>query len=103
MIAVLSQTVVPLDPRARITTACEEENPLVFLSAHMLCNPLHLAHKVVGQPFPLDSLLPTENNNATTQFVSGRHHVTAQFSDILFIVALLKDTANSFGCEAGTV
>ena len=56
MIAVLSQTVVPLDPMARITTACEEENPLVFLSAHMLCNPLHLAHKVVGQPFPLDSL-----------------------------------------------
>ena len=56
MIAVLSQAVVLLDSKARITTACEEENPLVFLSAHMLCNPLHLAHKVVGQPFPLDSL-----------------------------------------------
>ena len=69
--------------------------------AQMLCNPLHLAHKVVGHPFPLDSLLPTENNNATTQFVSGRYHVTAQFSDILFIVALLKDTANSSDCDAG--
>lgn len=56
MIAVLSQSVVLLDLRARITTACEEENPSVFLPAHMLCNPLHLAHKVVGQTFPLDSL-----------------------------------------------
>ena len=56
MIAVLSQTVVPLDPMARITTVCEEENPLVFLPAHMLCNPLHLAHKAVGHTFPLDSL-----------------------------------------------
>ncbi len=56
MIAVLSQAVVLLDPKARITTVREEEKPPVSLPAQMLCNPLHLVHKVVGQPFPLDSL-----------------------------------------------
>ena len=56
MIAVLSQAVVLLDPKARITTVREEEKPPVSLPAQMLCNPLHLANKVVGQPFPLDSL-----------------------------------------------
>ena len=33
-----------------------KKNPWFFLMAQMLCNPLHLAHKVVGHPFPLDSL-----------------------------------------------
>ena len=33
--------------------------------------------------------------------VSGRYHVTAQFSDILFIVALLWDMANSSDCDDG--
>ena len=56
MIAVLSQAVVLLDPKARITTVREEEKPQVSLPAQMLCNPLHLARKVVGHPFPLDSL-----------------------------------------------
>ena len=102
MIAVLSQSVVLLDLRARITTVREEEKPLVSLPAQMLCNPLHLAHKAVGQTVPLDALLPAENNYATTQSVSGRCYITTQFSDTHFIVALLRDTANSFGCEAGT-
>ncbi len=102
MIAVLSQAVVLLDPRARITTVREEEKPPVSLPAQMLCNPLHLAHKAVGQTFPLDSLLPAENNYATTQSASGRCHVTAQFSDTHFIVALLRDMSNSSDCEAGT-
>ena len=101
MIAVLSQAVVLLDSKARITTVREEEKSPFSLPAQMLCNPLHLAHKVVGHPFPLDSLLPTENN-ATTQFVSGRYHVIAQYSDTHFIVALLRDMSNSSDCEAGT-
>ena len=102
MIAVLSQAVVLLDSKARITTVREEEKSPFSLPAQMLCNPLHLAHKAVGQTFPLDSLLPAENNYATTQSASGRCHVTAQFSDTHFIVALLRDMSNSSDCEAGT-
>ena len=101
MIAVLSQAVVLLDSKARITTVREEEKPPFSLPAQMLCNPLHLAHKAVGQTFPLDSLLPAENNYATTQSASGRCHVTAQFSDTHFIVALLWDMANSSDCDDG--
>ena len=102
MIAVLSQAVVLLDSKARITIVREEEKSPFSLPAQMLCNPLHLAHKAVGQTFPLDSLLPAENNYATTQSASGRCHVTAQFSDTHFIVALLRDMSNSSDCEAGT-
>lgn len=43
-------------PAAHSTTADAPKKALLFPSALLLCNPLHLASKMVGQPFLLHSL-----------------------------------------------
>lgn len=74
-------------PGARSTTAPTPDKPKVYPAAHMLCNPLHLASKVVGQPFPLDSLktphrrVMLRHHPPLSAFGKDQNHVDPCFTD----------------------
>jgi hypothetical protein len=74
-------------PGARSTTAPAPDKPKVYPAAHMLCNPLHLASKVVGQPFPLDSLktphrrVMLRHHPPLSAFGKDQNHVAPCFTD----------------------